>query len=71
MGRENEEWLNILIWGHQITLQLLPDQILPRNKQGKRHFGVILPREKFAQPVENIEPGGKVFIKDRRLPISE
>jgi extradiol dioxygenase family protein len=43
VGRENEEWLDILLWGHQITLQLRPEDVLPLDKQGKRHFGVVLP----------------------------
>jgi hypothetical protein len=29
VGRENEEWLDILLWGHQITLQRRPDEVLP------------------------------------------
>lgn len=43
VGRENEEWLDILIWGHQITLHKRPDEILGREEQGMRHFGVVLP----------------------------
>jgi extradiol dioxygenase family protein len=33
----------VLLWGHQITLQRLPDEVLSPPAQGKRHFGVILP----------------------------
>lgn len=66
-GRENEEWLDILIWGHQITLQLLPDQVLHRNKQGKRHLGVILPREEFDQLVENIKVKRKGLFYDPQV----
>lgn len=43
VGREKEEWLDVLLWGHQITLQHRPDEVLPLAKQGKRHFGVVLP----------------------------
>src|SRR6185295_5630487 len=43
VGRENEEWLDILLWGHQITLQKKPDEVVPLAQQGKRHFGVTLP----------------------------
>jgi hypothetical protein len=28
---------------HQITLQRSPEEVLPLERQGKRHFGVILP----------------------------
>jgi len=43
IGRENTEWLDILLWGHQITLHQQPSQVLSLAEQGKRHFGVVLP----------------------------
>jgi hypothetical protein len=43
LGREKEEWADLLLWGHQITLQHRPDEVLPLAKQGKRHFRVVLP----------------------------
>ncbi|MEM7281912.1 MAG: VOC family protein [Pseudomonadota bacterium] len=42
-GREEDEWVDMLLWGHQITLQLRPGEVLPLEEQGKRHFGVVLP----------------------------
>ena len=33
----------MLLWGHQITLQRRPDDVLAPEAQGKRHFGVVLP----------------------------
>jgi extradiol dioxygenase family protein len=35
VGRESDEWLDILIWGHQITLQCLPDAVLADGEQAK------------------------------------
>lgn len=43
VGRENAQWLDILLWGHQVTLQNRPGDVMPRSAQGKRHFGVVLP----------------------------
>jgi extradiol dioxygenase family protein len=43
VGRETAEWLDVLVWGHQITLHHRPAETLPRERQGKRHFGVVLP----------------------------
>jgi len=43
VGRENDEWLDIMLWGHQITLHKRPDEVLGKDEQGKRHFGVVLP----------------------------
>jgi uncharacterized protein len=43
VGRITADWADILLWGHQITLQQRPDEVLPLSEQGKRHFGVVLP----------------------------
>jgi extradiol dioxygenase family protein len=43
VGRTTDGWLDVLLWGHQITLQLRPGDVLPAEAQGKRHFGVVLP----------------------------
>jgi extradiol dioxygenase family protein len=43
VGRTTDDWLDVLLWGHQITLQRLPGEVLSPEAQGKRHFGVILP----------------------------
>src|SRR5262249_23287623 len=57
-GREREEWLDILVWGHQITLQLQPEEVLPADRQGKRHFGVVFPWAVWEREVERIERVG-------------
>lgn len=58
VGRENDDWLDVLLWGHQITLQHRPEEVLPRNKQGKRHFGVVLPWAEWESTVERIQRAG-------------
>jgi len=58
VGREQEDWLDVLLWGHQITLQRRPDEGLPREKQGKRHFGVVLPWAEWERNVSRIEQLG-------------
>jgi extradiol dioxygenase family protein len=57
-GREKEDWLDVLVWGHQITLQRRPDEVLPAGKQGKRHFGVVLPWAEWEREVARIEHNG-------------
>src|SRR5262249_9075908 len=42
VGRQNEKWVDILLWGHQITLQDRPSEVLSPTAQGNRHFGAIL-----------------------------
>ena len=48
VGRVNEQWVDILIWGHQITLHQQPHEVPPRGERGVRHFGVVLPWEEWA-----------------------
>lgn len=62
VGRENEEWLDILLWGHQITLHHRPEEVLPLAEQGKRHFGVVLPWPEWERAVERIEKLGVGFL---------
>jgi extradiol dioxygenase family protein len=58
VGREKEDWLDILLWGHQITLQHRPEEVLPLAKQGKRHFGVVLPWATWEREAARIEKLG-------------
>lgn len=62
IGRENDEWLDILLWGHQITLQKRPNEVLPLERQGKRHFGVTLPWEEWERTVQRIRALGVGFL---------
>ena len=58
VGRENAQWLDVLLWGHQITLQHRPEEVLPPAKQGKRHFGVVLPWAEWERQTAKIEKLG-------------
>ena len=64
IGRENTEWLDILLWGHQITLHLRPDEVLSRERQGKRHFGVVLPWSEWQRLAERIRTEGIAFYSE-------
>jgi extradiol dioxygenase family protein len=64
IGRENAEWLDILLWGHQITLHLRPDEVLFREHQGKRHFGIVLPWSEWQSLAERIRTEGIAFYKE-------
>lgn len=54
--------MDILIWGHQITLHGLPNNVLAKDNLGKRHFGVVLPWEEW-QLADEIKQRGGVFMK--------
>jgi len=58
VGRERHEWIDVLLWGHQITLAHRPDEVLPAARQGKRHFGVVLPWGEWEREVARIEGMG-------------
>lgn len=61
-GRETPEWLDVLVWGHQITLQLRPDEVLPPAEQGGRHFGVVLPWEQWEREADRLKSMGVTFM---------
>jgi extradiol dioxygenase family protein len=63
VGRENDEWLDILLWGHQITLQRRPEEVLPPDKQGKRHFGAVLPWAEWERQAERIANSGAAMLE--------
>ena len=64
VGREHEEWLDILLWGHQITLQKRPNEVRPLGQQGKRHFGVTLPWTEWEHAAERIRALGVEFVSE-------
>jgi extradiol dioxygenase family protein/uncharacterized protein YndB with AHSA1/START domain len=62
IGRRDPSWIDALLWGHQITLQLRPGEVLPRERQGKRHFGVILPWREWESLATSLEKRGTRFL---------
>ena len=63
IGRENAEWLDILLWGHQITLQNRPSEVLSPTAQGKRHFGVVLPWREWEDLGDRLRTESAVFLQ--------
>lgn len=64
IGRENDEWLDVLLWGHQITLQNRPSEVLPLERQGKRHFGVVLPWDEWERAARRVRAAGSSFLSE-------
>jgi uncharacterized protein len=62
IGRENNEWLDILLWGHQITLHCRPLDVVSLDEQGKRHFGVVLPWAEWQNMAESLQSQGYEFL---------
>jgi len=66
-GRATDSWADALLWGHQITLQLRPDEVLPAEKQGKRHFGVVLPWNDWIYEEQRLRHLGAEFLSEPAL----
>ena len=62
-GRDNGEWVDILLFGHQLTLHNRPDEVLPYDQQGVRHFGVILPWQDWMSLGAKLEKQGCAFLR--------
>ncbi len=62
IGRRASDWIDALLWGHQITLQLRPDQVLPRERQGKRHFGVVLDWDDWQALADELQGTGAAML---------
>ena len=54
-GREDGDWMDVWFYGLQLTLQERPDQVLPSERQGKRHFGVTLDAAGFADVLARLQ----------------
>ncbi len=64
VGRQTPEWLDVLLWGHQITLQLRPSEVAPPERQGKRHFGVVLSWGEWEALAGSIRTKGRTFLSE-------
>jgi extradiol dioxygenase family protein len=66
-GRAHADWLDVLLWGHQVTLQLRPREVLPADAQGKRHFGVVLPWNEWEREAARIGASGAGFLSQPQV----
>lgn len=67
LGRETDEWLDVLLWGHQITLQRRPTEVLPLEQQGKRHFGVVLPWSEWERLADHLKSLSISFLSEPEI----
>jgi extradiol dioxygenase family protein len=66
-GRESEEWADVIVWGHQITLQRCPAETRALREQGKRHFGVVLPWQEWEHEVKRLRDLGTSFLGEPKV----
>lgn len=71
-GRVGEGWCDLILFGHQLTLHDRPEQVLPREAHGVRHFGAILAWDELARLRARLEshggPGCRVQHRDPQGP---
>ena len=67
LGRQTDKWLDVLLWGHQITLQLRPEEVLNLEQQGKRHFGFVLPWDEWQAMVDSIQKYPEHILQDAKV----
>lgn len=41
-GRVTAEWIDLILFGHQVTFHQRPEQVVPPARQSVQHFGAIL-----------------------------
>jgi hypothetical protein len=54
LAREREQFIDVWFYGLQLTLQLLPDQVLAPEARGNRHFGVTLGADELRELVTRL-----------------
>ena len=59
-GRLGDGWMDVWFHGLQLTLQEQPEQVLPHHEQGRRHFGVTLDADEFAELTARLHADGGV-----------
>ncbi|MCI4569476.1 VOC family protein [Lysobacter sp. CFH 32150] len=63
VGRDNGDWVDILLLGHQLTLHNRPSEVLPPEQHGVRHFGAILPWQDWMALGAKLERQGCTFLR--------
>ena len=63
VGRDNGDWADILLFGHQLTLHNRPNEVLPPDQHSVRHFGAILPWQDWIALGAKLESEGCTFLR--------
>ena len=74
IGRQSEKWMDFDLYGHQVVAHLSPDdcRVTKRNEVDgdqvpSRHFGVILPWDKWEGLIEMIKGKSVEFLIEPRI----
>lgn len=74
IGRQSEKWMDFNLYGHQVVAHLSPEDciVTKRNEVDgdqvpSRHFGVILPWDKWEGLIEMIKGKSVAFLIEPRI----
>lgn len=62
VGRVRDDWFDVWFFGMQLTLQHQPDEVVPADEQGMRHFGVALSPAAYDDLVARVEACGAAWL---------
>ena len=63
IGRDNDQWADVLLFGHQLTLHQRPGEVLSPELRGVRHFGAVLPWDDWEALGTKLLQKGIVFVR--------
>ncbi|MGZ3238080.1 MAG: VOC family protein, partial [Burkholderiaceae bacterium] len=61
IGRVRDQWIDIYLFGGQITLHEQPTQVLPEEQHGVRHFGAVVSWTDWEALAKRLEVQGVKF----------
>ncbi|WP_146907266.1 VOC family protein [Arenimonas daejeonensis] len=67
VGRDTGQWADIVLFGHQLTLHERPEQVLPPEQRGVRHFGAILAWREWEALGASLQGKGCAFLRPPTL----
>ena len=67
IGRQHAQWVDVILFGHQLTLQQRPDQVLARELRGVRHFGFILDWNDWQALADRVQASSAHSVLSREL----
>ena len=63
IGRRTDAWIDLLLFGHQLTIHERPGEVLRAEDRGVRHFGVILGWDDWQALAESLRAKGVAFVR--------
>ncbi len=66
-ARAQDGALDVFFFGCQLTLHERPDELLPPEMQGVRHFGVAVARDRWEDLIDRLRSEGTPFVREPAL----